>query len=49
VRLALADFGVRRLPMYLMADRFRPQEFLERVTRNWWRLAQVFELQRLVG
>ena len=49
VRLALAEFGVRRLPMYLMADRFRPQGFLERVTRAWWRLAQVFALRRLPG
>lgn len=49
VRLALADFGVRRLPMYFMADRFRPQGFLERVTRNWWQLAKVFALHRLVG
>jgi hypothetical protein len=39
VRIALADFGVRRLPMYFIAHRFRPQGFLERVTRTWWRLA----------
>jgi hypothetical protein len=39
VRIALADFGVRRLPMYLMAHRFRPQRFLERVARTWWQLA----------
>ena len=40
VRLALADFGVRRLPMYLMAERFRPQPFLERVTRTWFSLVK---------
>ena len=39
VRIALADFGVRRLPMYFIAHRFRPQGFLERVTRTWWQLA----------
>ncbi|MGH8665636.1 MAG: hypothetical protein ACREUX_15345, partial [Burkholderiales bacterium] len=38
-RIALADFGVRRLPMYFIAHRFRPQSFLERVTRTWWQLA----------
>jgi thioester reductase-like protein len=40
VALALADLGVRRLPMYLMADRFRPQPFLERVTRTWFALVR---------
>jgi hypothetical protein len=40
VRIALADFGVRRLPMYFIAHRFRPQGFLERVTRTWWQLAK---------
>ena len=39
VRIALADFGARRLPMYLIAHRFRPQRFLERVARTWWQLA----------
>ncbi len=39
VRIALADFGVRRLPMYFIAHRFRPQRFLERVVRTWWQLA----------
>ena len=40
VRFALADFGARRLPMYCIAHRFRPQPFLERVARTWWRLAR---------
>jgi len=44
VRLGIADYAVRRLPMYFMAHRFRPQPFLERVTRTWLRLAQAFEL-----
>jgi thioester reductase-like protein len=39
VRFALADFGARRLPLYCIAHRFRPQSFLERVARTWWRLA----------
>jgi hypothetical protein len=39
VRIALADFGARRLPMYFIAHRFRPQRFLERVARTWWQLA----------
>lgn len=38
VGLALADFGVRRLPLYLLAHRFRPQAFLPRVARTWARL-----------
>jgi Ser/Thr protein kinase RdoA (MazF antagonist) len=42
IQLALADFGVRRLPMYFLAQRFRPQSFLERVTRTWWRLTQLY-------
>jgi thioester reductase-like protein len=40
VRIALAEFGARRLPMYFIAHRFRPQGFLERVTRTWWELAR---------
>ena len=40
VRIALADFGARRLPMYFIAHCFRPQGFLERVTRTWWQFAQ---------
>lgn len=39
VRIALAEFGVRRLPMYFIAHRFRAQIFLERVTRTWHVLA----------
>ena len=38
LRIALAEFGVRRLPMYFIAHRFRPQAFLERVARTWWQL-----------
>ena len=45
IRLALADFAVRRLPMYCMADRFKPQAFLPRVARTWWRLARWSELE----
>lgn len=41
VRAALADFGVTRLPMYFLAHRFRPQGFLQRVARCWWRLASI--------
>jgi hypothetical protein len=41
VRIALAEFGARRLPMYFIAHRFRPQDFLERVARTWWQLANV--------
>lgn len=41
VRIALAEFGARRLPMYFIAHRFRPQGFLERVARTWWQLANV--------
>lgn len=42
MRAALAQFGVTRLPMYFLAHRFRPQTFLPRVVRCWWRLAAVF-------
>lgn len=41
VRAAVAEFSVRRLPMYFMAHRFRPQRFLRRVWCAWWRLASV--------
>jgi hypothetical protein len=41
LRLALADFGVRRLPLYFLAHRFRPQSYLPRITRTWRRLVQV--------
>ncbi len=40
-RVALADFGVRRLPLYFMLHRFRPQHYLERVARTWWRMVGV--------
>jgi aminoglycoside/choline kinase family phosphotransferase len=45
VRSAVADFGATRLPMYFLAHRFRPQPFLERVARTWWRLACVLGTQ----
>jgi hypothetical protein len=35
VRRALDDFAAQRLSMYLLAHRFRPQPYLERVTRTW--------------
>jgi hypothetical protein len=35
LRTALLQFGIERLPMYLIAHRFRPQKFLERVARTW--------------
>ena len=38
-RLALDDFAVQRLSMYVLAHRFRPQPYLERVSRTWARLA----------
>ena len=41
VRLALADFGVTRLPLYFIVHRFRPQGFLQRVARTWWQLVSV--------
>lgn len=41
VRSAVGEFAVRRLPMYFMAHRFRPQQFLRRVWRTWWRLASL--------
>ena len=41
VRAAVAEFAVRRLPMYFMAHRFRPQPFLRRVWCAWWRLVGV--------
>ncbi len=45
VRSAVADFGVTRLPMYFLAHRFKPQTYLERVARVWWRLAGVLGTQ----
>lgn len=45
VRAALADFGTRRLPLYFLAHRFRPQAFLERVARCWWQLARALGTQ----
>lgn len=39
VRAAIGQFGATRLPMYFLAHRFRPQAYLERVARCWWRLA----------
>lgn len=41
LRTAVGEFGVTRLPMYFLAHRFRPQAFLERVARCWWRFASV--------
>lgn len=38
LRRALDDFAAQRLSMYLLAHRFRPQPYLERVTRTWARL-----------
>lgn len=40
-RVAIAQFGVTRLPMYFLAHRFRPQTFLQRVARCWGRFASV--------
>jgi len=40
VRHALVQFGAERLPMYCIAHRFRPQPFLERVARTWYRLTR---------
>jgi len=37
-RLALEDFAVQRLTMYVMAHRLRSRPFLERVTRAWAQL-----------
>ena len=45
VRSAVADFGATRLPMYFLAHRYRPQPFLERIARTWWRLACVLGTQ----
>jgi len=37
-RAALADLLISRLAFYAMIDRVRPQAFLPRVVRTWWRL-----------
>lgn len=41
IRTAVGEFGITRLPMYFLAHRFRPQAFLERVARCWWRFASM--------
>lgn len=45
VRAALGDFGTKRLPLYFMAHRYRPQSFLERVARCWRQLARTLGTQ----
>jgi hypothetical protein len=39
-RLALDDWLLRRLPLYALYQRVRPQAFLPRMVQNWWAMRQ---------
>jgi thioester reductase-like protein len=41
--LAAADFAVRRLPLYVLANRFKPMPYLSRVAKTWDRLFSMLE------
>jgi hypothetical protein len=41
-RAALADLIVNRLAFYTMINRVKPQPFLPRIVKTWWRLHTIF-------
>jgi hypothetical protein len=42
-RLSLRNLAVNRLPLYTLISKFKPQQFLPKVLRNWYRLHQWFD------
>ena len=41
-RAALADLIINRLAFYTMINRVKPQAFLPRIVKTWWRLHTIF-------